>query len=148
MYLPVHLEESTETPMELSPLTEQKGSGCILVIDDERVIRNTMEGFLKQLNYDVILANDGDEGIEIYKKNKDKISLVILDIIMPKLNGYDAFKAIRTINPEAKILLFSGFNRTPAMDKLQEEGAIGFLQKPFRQKELYEMLIKFLKPPE
>ncbi len=146
VYLPVK-EQSTETSMEITKFAKQDGSGCILVIDDERVIRDTLEGFLRKLNYEVILAKDGDEGIEIYKRNKDKIALIILDIIMPKMNGYDAFKAIRTINPDAKILLSSGFNRTAGMDKLQEEGAIGFLQKPYRQKELYELLVKFLKSP-
>ncbi len=126
----------------------QPGSGCILIVDDEDIIRETTKELLVDLGYDVFLAANGEEGMEMFKEHYKTIDLVILDMIMPKMSGYDTFKNMKEIDPDVKILLSSGFSRDADMKELQQEGALGFIQKPYTYAELSRILAKVLKPSE
>lgn len=121
-----------------------QGSGCILVVDDEWIIRSMAEALLTDLGYQVILAGDGKEAVEIYGKESAAIDLVLLDIIMPKMNGNDALHAMRRINPEVKVLLTSGFSRDAEKIDPAEPGIHGFIQKPFRRAELSQSVTRAL----
>ena len=108
------------------------GSETILIVDDHENIWDFLIEALQNLGYSVILAENGLDAVEIYRENPQEIDLVLLDMIMPQLNGYEAFKQIREIDPEAKILLSSGFVNESAVEDLLAQGACGFLPKPHR----------------
>lgn len=114
----------------------QKGSGCILVVDDEEVIRATASSMLEDLGYTVLLASDGQEGVLIYERHMSKIDLIILDMIMPRMGGGACFQAIRKMNPQARVLISSGYTKEGSMELLWKEGISGIVKKPYRRSEV------------
>jgi CheY-like chemotaxis protein len=143
IYLPVDpnaLALDQETPEENLPA----GSGCILVVDDEAIIRTMTEAILTDLGYTVILAEDGEEAVQCFSENQDCIDLVLLDIVMPKLNGRDALKKIKKIKPSVHVLLTSGFNRVTESGEDPIPGVSGFIQKPFRRNHLGKTIQQLL----
>ncbi|HWR73680.1 MAG TPA: response regulator, partial [Nitrospirota bacterium] len=135
IYLPTVKGTSATAPLE--PV-DVSGSGMILVIDDEPHVRELCKDMLSSLGYTVLTADCGSSGIGIYREKKEDISLVILDMIMPKMGGSEVFHALRTINPHARILLYSGYshNNFAGINELLKVGATGFLQKPFSSQEI------------
>ncbi len=105
--------------------------GSILLIDDEMIIRNATKRLLVQLGYDVILAENGTRGIEIFTARQNEISLILLDIIMPDMDGIDTYERIIEIEPTANVVLFSGYSKDERVEKLLASGAVQFVQKPF-----------------
>lgn len=138
LYLPV--DKDAIVSKKIGKTVIQKGTGSILVVDDESIIRNTLEIFLNDLGYTVFLAKDGLEGVEIFTEKHSQINLVILDMIMPRMNGEDAFMEMRKIDRNALILLSSGFSKDTHIHELLGQGAAGFLQKPYTLSELSQML--------
>ncbi|HOA07340.1 MAG TPA: PAS domain S-box protein [Spirochaetota bacterium] len=128
---------SEETPENNSANeTIYTGHGTVLLADDEEVMRLVGKGLLEKFGYNVILAEDGSKAAEIYKKEKDNIDLVILDMIMPVMSGRDCFFEIKKINPDAKIIIASGFIQSHDLSELQENGLNAFIHKPFKSHEL------------
>ena len=108
------------------------GSETILIVDDHETIWDFLIEALQKLGYSVLLAENGLDAVEIYEENPDQIDLVLLDMIMPKAGGHQTFYKIRAIDPEAKILLSSGFVSEAEVHALLPQGACGFLPKPHR----------------
>lgn len=104
----------------------------ILIVDDHETIWDFLIEALQKLGYSVLLAENGLDAVEIYEENPDQIDLVLLDMIMPKAGGHQTFYKIRAIDPEAKILLSSGFVSEAEVHDLLQQGACGFLPKPHR----------------
>ncbi|MDQ1331305.1 MAG: two-component system, cell cycle sensor histidine kinase and response regulator CckA, partial [Thermodesulfobacteriota bacterium] len=123
-------DEKKETESRIS------GTGTILFVDDEKMIVDVGRAILKKLGYTVIAANAGKEAVDIYEKNRDKIDLVILDMIMPDMSGSEVFERIRSINPDVKVLLSSGYAIDGQAAGIMEKGCNGFIQKPFNVKKL------------
>ena len=96
------------------------------------------------MGYEVLLARDGKEAIEIYKANKDKIDMGILDMIMPEIGGGEAYDRMKEINPNRKVLLSSAYNINGQATEILERGCDGFIQKPFNMKKLSQALRKIL----
>jgi len=117
-----------------------KGTGCILIIDDEAIIRNIAYAQLVHLGYEVLLAEDGEAGIEIFTKEKSRISLAIIDLVMPKISGQETLRRILEIEPAAKVIFSSGFNYYEKSNKLIELGAAAFIQKPFQLSKLSRLV--------
>jgi PAS domain S-box-containing protein len=115
---------------------------CVLIIEDEEVVRLTAAEILHELGYKVITACDGIDGIEKYQANQEQINAVILDMVMPRMNGRECFQHLKKINPDAKILISSGFTSEEAMRNLNIDNAAGFLKKPFTVAELYEAMLE------
>ena len=113
-----------------------KGSGRILVVDDEEVMRVTAEAILEDLGYQVLLAEDGEHAVEIYLEQRDNIDLIILDMVMPKMNGRDCFFKLKEINKNVQIILSSGFSRKEDVDEMTNSGLAGFVKKPYRRIDL------------
>lgn len=103
------------------------GTETILVADDEEIIRNMLSSFLTNYGYSVILACDGVDACNKYKEGIDNIALVIMDILMPKMNGKDVFVEIKSINSKSKIIITSGY-RTNDL-KLADNDSI--IYKPY-----------------
>ena len=108
------------------------GNETILIVDDHETIWEFLIEALQKLGYSVLLAENGLDAVEIYEENPDQIDLVLLDMIMPKAGGHQTFYKIRAIDPEAKILLSSGFVSEAEVHDLLQQGACGFLPKPHR----------------
>lgn len=144
IYMPVS-EEKTNTGKETAvKKTVKKGSGTILVVDDEEQIREMLRKLLMNLGYDVILAGDGYQGIERYKENQDKIACVILDVMMPKLDGAKTFEYLKEINPDIITIISSGFASNDQIESLKSRGISAFLKKPYRQADLGNLLMELL----
>ena len=123
-----------------TPPTHWTGTGTILVIDDEASVRAITTRMLELFGFKVLLADGGREGVDIFRANKDTISVVILDMTMPDLSGGEVFREIRRIRGDAKVLLVSGYNEQDAIDQFALKGLAGFLQKPFSPVELRDKL--------
>lgn len=108
------------------------------------MIIDTGENILKRLGYNVLTARGGKEAIEIYKKNQDKIDIVVLDMIMPCMGGGQIYDRLKRINPDVKALLSSGYSVNGQARKILERGCNGFLQKPFYIWELSQAIRKVL----
>ena len=116
------------------------GSEVVLFVDDEEMICDIGEQILKAMGYRTIIARDGVEAVEIYKQHQDKIDMVILDIFMPKMGGVEAFDRLKEVNPRIKVLISSGCSLNDQVMDVIGRGCSGFIQKPFRFKDLsYKM---------
>ncbi len=131
VYLPLVREAADAlTQSEESELVQ--GSGCILLADDEEMIRNLASMLLKRLGYKVITAEDGKKAVEIYQVLGHQIQLVVLDMVMPGMSGRDAFLAMRKINPEVIAILSTGYVNDEIAHRLIREGVVDFIQKPYK----------------
>jgi CheY-like chemotaxis protein len=122
-----------------------KGTGTVLLVDDEEVILEVGRELLEALGYRVLLAQDGKEAVKVYGKNQDQIDIVVLDVVMPGMGGGEAYDRMKDINPDIKVLLSSGFSIDGEASKILERGCNGFIQKPFTMKELSGEIGKILK---
>ena len=125
---------SSNTPAGETIATEEKiarGSGTILLIDDEQMIVEVGESILKSLGYTVFSALSGKEGIDIFRENVDAIDLVVLDIIMPEMRGDVVCRKLKEINPHIKVLFASGYSINDQTLGIVENDDDGFIQKPF-----------------
>lgn len=116
------------------------GNETILIVDDHETIWDFLIEALQELGYSVLLAENGLDAVEIYENNPHEIDLVLLDMIMPKQGGHQTFFKIRQLDPDAKVLLSSGFVSEEEVQDLINQGAAGFLAKPHRIKDMaYEI---------
>lgn len=116
-----------------------KGSGTVLLVDDEETVRSIGSEMLKELGFDVITANDGREAIKAFKDGLG-ISFVILDLTMPHLDGEQCFRELRQLNPDVKVIMSSGYNEQEVTQKFVGKGLAGFIQKPYRLSVLREAI--------
>lgn len=116
------------------------GSGRILVVDDEEVVRDMASDLLKALGYDVIAVSDGVEAVEYYKHHGDGIALAVIDMIMPRMGGRECFRELKKMNPDVKAILSTGYSRDGAAQEILDEGMLGFAQKPYRMRQLSEVV--------
>lgn len=112
------------------------GKETILLVDDEKPLLEVSSELLKFLGYEVYIAGSGQEAIAVYMEKKDKIDLVILDMIMPGISGGETLDQLRNIDPVVKVLLSSGYSVDGQTQEILNRGCRGFLQKPFNIKEL------------
>lgn len=120
------------------------GEETILVVDDEDMIWDILIENLQNLGYTVILAENGEDAVEIYKENPGLIDIVILDMVMPKMNGREAFAELRKIDENVKVILSSGFMNEGDAGDLMEGGALTFMRKPYKLIDLAKTLRKHL----
>jgi CheY-like chemotaxis protein len=107
------------------------GAGRILVVDDEEGVRHFAEQALTHLGYTVDVFADGRSAVEHYRAHHADIDLVLLDLIMPGLDGEGTFVLMQEIDPQVRVVVASGFHREKIMNTLLEQGALGFVDKPF-----------------
>ncbi len=122
-----------------------RGSGRLLVIDDEQAIRKVACDILEQCGYDVILAENGKEAIRIFEQRKGEINAVLLDFSMPGMSGLEVFEQIKSMDPSVKVILTSGFMENDMIKLADDMGIAGFLRKPFSAVELSTCLHKIIK---
>ncbi|MCP3921849.1 MAG: transporter substrate-binding domain-containing protein [Desulfobacterales bacterium] len=120
------------------------GSGKLILIDDEEVIRITGKDILEEMGYEVTAFENALEAIEMFRKQYKEIELVITDMIMPKINGREVFYKLKEIDKDCRVILSSGFTRDEDVNDLKKNGLSGFISKPFKANELSELIKKVL----
>lgn len=120
------------------------GNETILLVDDEEPVRRLAAEILKKFGYTVLTACDGKECVEVFSREKDKIDLLILDLIMPEMDGSDCLREILKIAPQAKVVIASGYVADGQIDQALETGAKSFVTKPYDARQLLERVRKAL----
>jgi len=121
-----------------------KGKGTILLIDDEERILDTGKQILNRIGYEVLLAGGGQEALDVYTKNQDKVDIILLDMVMPGMGGGETYDRMKEINPEIKILLVSGYGIEGQATEILERGCDGFIQKPFEMNKMSQKIREIL----
>ncbi|MFZ5949327.1 MAG: ABC transporter substrate binding protein [Candidatus Rifleibacteriota bacterium] len=130
VFLPVELKE-VEKPIAKASLRAADRPANILLVDDEELIQLSVGELLTNLGYSVTSKLDGQAAIEYFAENWQKVDLVVLDMVMPKMNGSEVFEAMKKINPMVKVLISSGFSFKGEVQDILDKGAQGYIQKPF-----------------
>jgi len=133
---PVHPESACDAvPLDGGPL-EAAGELTILVIDDEVMVRAIVEKMLNKLGCKVLLAADGEEGIQCYRESRARIDVVLLDMTMPKMGGKETLIKLREIDAEIPVIICSGYQNENVSEQFESSPPAAFLQKPFSLKSL------------
>jgi PAS domain S-box-containing protein len=143
IYLPV-IEEEALPEEEFDETLPQGGAETILLIDDEKLIRDLGEKALTRFGYMVLTAPDGESAVKLFSREWERIDLVILDLIMPKMSGIHCFEEIMGIHPEAKVIIASGYSEEGRVKRSIEEKAAAFISKPFNVKNLLRIIREIL----
>ncbi len=145
VYLPIASESDAadvrSLPPRIQPVT---GNETILVVDDEQGILDIAEIMLKKAGYRVIKSNSGKQAIEVFRTYVSDISLVVLDMVMPDMDGSDVYATLREIAPEVNVILATGYSINGHAAQLLKDGISGFVQKPFMMQELCEEIRRVL----
>jgi CheY-like chemotaxis protein len=140
---PAEEVETTEFPIKPQTDPRQwKGQGTILFVDDEPILRTLGTRMLKQIGFNVLVASDGREAVDLYTLRGQEIDLVLMDLTMPHMDGAEAFDALRRLNPGIKVILASGFSGEDVSARFAGKGIAGVLQKPYRFSTLRQILAR------
>ncbi len=146
IFLPASKEKIIVENSETEAL--RTGTGKILIIDDERIIRDSVNKILAQLGYEVQSACSGEEGVKRYEEARQQgqpFSVVIMDLTIPGgMGGKEAVREFKRIDPQAKVIVSSGYSNDPVMSEYRQYGFCGILPKPYNSKNLGEVLHKIL----
>jgi two-component system cell cycle sensor histidine kinase/response regulator CckA len=144
--LEIYLPASDKEVVKKEKLPEEVlgGTETILFIDDEYVVIDVGQQMLKTLGYTVFQARSGKEAIEVYRKNQNRVDMVILDMIMPEMSGGETYDRLKEINPDIKVLLSSGYSVEGQATDILERGCNGFIQKPFNTSVLSKKIREIL----
>lgn len=143
----VHLPASEMKLSKKSALDHNgivQGSETVLLVDDEGSIRRVGQELLEAMGYQVLLARGGEQAIKVYEENRHSIDIVLLDMVMPHMGGGETYDRIKEINPEAKVLLSSGYSIEGKASEILKRGCNGFIQKPFTIKQLSKKIREIL----
>ena len=144
VFLP-YLDEGDEEKTTTKKTTKlNRGTGVILVVDDEKPLRQVAAGILEKAGYTAITAEDGQQALQIFTDQQESIEMVLLDMSMPVMSGIDVFTAIRDINPDIKVLVTSGFGLDGKVQKILDMGASNFISKPFNAESLTQKVKQVL----
>jgi two-component system, cell cycle sensor histidine kinase and response regulator CckA len=112
----------------------------VLVIEDERLMRRLLERILSSHDTSVLLAADGQEALDIYRDHKGEINVVLLDLGLPRISGWEVFNNLKQQNPDVCIVVASGYMEPEVKSKMHDAGVDHFIEKPYRLDQLVETL--------
>jgi len=135
-------EESHSNDNKIDSIGSVSGTGLILFVDDESVLRLTGKQILENNGYDVLVANNGLEAVEIFSKQHKEIDLVIMDMTMPKMNGKEAIIKMKEIDNNCKVIITSGYTKDEQINALDISG---FIHKPYSESKLGQIISQVLK---
>ncbi|MBN2160467.1 MAG: response regulator [Spirochaetes bacterium] len=144
IYIPSSQPDNAVDAAAVALKEHRTGEGTILVVEDDPTIQKTCRKILGVLGYDVIIAENGQRGVEFFLERHGEIDAVILDMVMPKRSGKETFVELIKIDPNVKVLISSGFRNDSRVDEVLHMGAKGFLQKPYTIEQLSAELEKVL----
>jgi len=144
IYLPASSSKTLKKEKTLQEVLI-KSSGTILLVDDEEMITQVGGEILEKLGYTVLSAGSGKEAVDLFRRRPDSIDLIILDMVMPDMNGPEVFDRLREIDPGVKVLLSSGYTVEGAARGLLRKGCLGFIQKPYSISDLSDRVRAVMK---
>jgi len=152
IYLPLPKNKLEFVGNKHQPDGEQKGTRLgedktVLFVDDEIRQLRLMENFLESEGYKVLGASDGAEAVEMYRRHKDEIGVVVLDLRLPKLNGWECFQIMRKTQPNLKVLFATGFVSPEVETELAKGEIGGIIMKPYQLDEVLEKISELLQNP-
>ncbi len=144
VYFPVSekLEESAGSGEDSA--SAWRGSGTILLVDDEETLRALGTRMLERLGFSVLTASDGEEALEIYRRRGREIALVLLDLTMPRMDGAETFAELRRLDPSVKVVMASGYGAKHVAEQFAGRNLDGVVQKPYPEAELRAVLARIL----
>jgi PAS domain S-box-containing protein len=142
VYLPASEKEFVKEAQVSADVV--KGDGTILLVDDEEMIVEVSRELLEVLGYRVHVAKNGKDAVEIYKEKQREIDVIILDMIMPGMGGGETFETLKSINPDVRVILSSGYSINGKAKEIMKRGCKSFIQKPFQMGDLSEKIRKVL----
>ncbi|MFH1436630.1 MAG: response regulator [Pseudomonadota bacterium] len=116
------------------------GRGTVLLVDDEEEVRVTAGRMLERMGFTVLTASDGREAIDLFRAGSHEILFVLLDMTMPHMSGDETFRELRRLRSEVRVILSSGYSEQDAVSRFRSDGLAGFIQKPYRFKDLREKI--------
>jgi PAS domain S-box-containing protein len=138
------LSDAKESTFEPKFHHSEGGQKTVLIVDDEAAVRSVARNTLQRRGYRTIEAADGREALEVYRQFAGEVSLVLLDLTMPYMNGEEVLRELKMITPSIKVLLSSGFNEVEAVQRFTGKGLAGFLQKPYSAAVLAETISRVI----
>jgi len=120
----------------------REGSGTVLLVDDEEILRDMVGTMLMRLGYTVLAAKDGVEAMELFAQHQDEIRCVVSDLTMPRMNGWQTLAALRKLSPGIPVILSSGYDETQVLIGDHPERPQAFLHKPYQMVQLQAVLAK------
>lgn len=131
---------SDREPQKRQEVRNLSGCGTILVIDDEPIVRNMAKQALEYYGYTVLLAEDGECGLELFRHAADHIGCVVLDMTMPIMSGEETLWRLKAVRTDVPVILSSGFHEVEALRRFEGKGLAGSIQKPYRAATLAEKI--------
>ena len=142
VYLPTPMSGTSEHGEQTAsaPVAPWQGSGTILLVEDEEPIRDIAKNFLEMFGFSVLEAVNGREALDIYQKNAAEITLVVTDMGMPVMDGYELFSELKKLNPELPIIVTSGYGDAEVSARIGSDNIAGTISKPYNPSQLREIL--------
>ena len=128
---------AVEKEAQVIPPRLHGGTETILLAEDEESLRTLARDMLEGLGYEVLVVKDGEEAVKMYRKNCERIDLVLLDVVMPRMGGWEAFERIHAQRPEVPVIFMTGYsvevvqNRFKRQNKVIDEAGTVVIQKPY-----------------
>jgi two-component system cell cycle sensor histidine kinase/response regulator CckA len=131
IYLPISEEKSKPVKIKQYKPDELKGNETILIVEDEESVRGLVKNVLESFGYSVLVAQEGDEAISLFKLYQDQIRLVITDVVMPIMSGPDLMEVLQSLKADIKTIYMSGYTDNAIARHGVLEDGINFIEKPF-----------------
>ena len=131
VFLPLSAEELPKKTAPISRASNEAKSGTVLVVDDEASLRKVLENAIKRLGFKVLVAQDGVEALELFRLYRSEIRLVLCDLTMPRMDGWQTLAELRRVAPGFPVILCSGYNEAHVMQGNHPEWPQAFLCKPY-----------------
>jgi len=146
IYLPVSKEIDEVRPVLKHDFSKASVGKVILIVDDEPIICEVLKAYFESKNYIVHIANKPSEGIDLYKALYNEIEIVLLDVIMPEMNGFELLKVLTTINEKVTAIILSGYREDVELNLETKKSILTFIEKPVNLNQLYETIEDYLNP--
>jgi two-component system, cell cycle sensor histidine kinase and response regulator CckA len=145
LYLPIGPEGApARVEKAAAPERRHEGPATVLIVEDEALVSDLLRRVLQRAGFEVLVANDGEEGVETYRRHASEVDVVLMDFGLPKLAGDQAFERIKEIDPAAKVVIASGNLDATVKERLEAAGLLGFIQKPYSNQAVVETIRRVL----
>jgi CheY-like chemotaxis protein len=125
------MEETIRQPQEETKVATIENAGTVLLVDDDLIVLQVTTAMLSKLGFTVLSAMDGIDAVRVYRQHQDEICLVLSDVAMPRMNGWETLIALRQITPNIPVILASGYSEEQVMEGIHHEHPQAFLAKPY-----------------
>jgi CheY-like chemotaxis protein len=131
VYFPLATQSKPSHRDEDATPSEMQWGGMVLLVDDDEHIRKMSKNMLKHIGFSTLAARDGIEAVEMFRKHQDSIRIVICDLTMPHMNGWETIDALRNLSSDIPVILVSGYDEAHAMHRCNQDNSVMFLHKPY-----------------